>query len=170
MLRFTRLLEIVARWIVISTATVMVVAAIVQVIFRYILNYPLGWSEELARVMMVWWAFLAVGILASQRKMLSVDALLLVLPHRGVHALSAFAHLFSAFFMFWLGWLGTSLVGLAGTQSSPALQIPYALIYLSLPVGMLLAGICLLVNGLEDLRRLWRNEPANTSVIGEEFT
>ncbi|WP_366552692.1 TRAP transporter small permease [Aquibaculum sediminis] len=168
MLLIARYFETFSRWIVIGAAVIMVVAAIAQVLFRYFFNYPLGWTEELARIMMVWWAFLAVGILASQRKLLSVDALLLILPSRGVHMLSGLANFLSGVMLVWLAKLGIDLVLLAGTQTSSALQIPYALIYLSLPVGTALAGASMIMNSLIDFDRFKRNEPANTSVISED--
>lgn len=141
------------RWIVIVSFAVMVTAAITQVIFRYFLHFPLGWTEELARIMMTWWVFLCVAVLASQRKLLAVDALLLVLPARGQAFLLAFVHLLSAAFISWLTWLSVRLVGLAGSQTSVALEIPYAWIYASLPTGIGLAALYFLLNGLVDLYR-----------------
>ena len=155
-----RLAEAFVRWIVIGTASVMVVATIAQVIFRYFLNYPLGWTEELARIMLIWWVFLAVGLLAAKRALLSVDALLLALPDQAVHAVRAFAHILSALSMGWLTVLGIRLVGLAGSQISPALQIPYLWIYLSLPVGAGFAAAAMLVNGLIDIWRFGHGMPA----------
>jgi len=143
----------VIRWIVVLSFAVMVAAAIAQVIFRYFLGYPLGWTEELARIMMVWWVFLCLAVLASQRRLLAVDALLLVLPARGQAFLLAFVHLLSGVFLGWLAWLGVRLVGLAGTQTSVALEIPYAWIYASLPVGIGLATLYFLLNGVVDLFR-----------------
>lgn len=162
-----RALETVARWIVIAAASVMIAAAILQVVFRYGVGHPLGWTEELARIMMVWWTFLAVGLLAARRSLLSVDALLLVLPARGVHTVLAFAHIVTAVFMAWLAWLGAGLVELAGTQRSPALQIPYAAIYLSLPVGMASVALASAINAGIDLRRLVRGDPADIHVSEE---
>jgi TRAP-type transport system small permease protein len=146
-------LLVVIRVIVIVIFAIMVTAAIAQVIFRYVLGFPLGWTEELARIMMIWWVFLCVAVLASQRKLLAVDALLLVLPPRGQAFLMAFVHLLSAAFIGWMAWLGVRLVGLAGTQTSVALEIPYAWIYAALPTGIGLAGLYFLLNGLVDLHR-----------------
>lgn len=148
----TILLRLV-RWIVMVSFMIMVTAAISQVVFRYFLQFPLGWTEELARIMMLWWVFLCVSVLASQRKLLAVDALLLVLPPRGQACLLAFVQLLSGLFVGWFAWLGVRLVGLAGTQTSVALEIPYAWIYASLPIGLGLATLYLLLNGVVDLVR-----------------
>ncbi|MEM8663680.1 MAG: TRAP transporter small permease [Pseudomonadota bacterium] len=119
----------------------MVVAALVQVVSRYVFNSPLGWTEELVKLLMVWWTFLAVAVLAFRGKLLAIDALLIAVSPRTAHAIIAFAQVVSAVVIGWLGWLGVRLVGLAGTQITPALDIPYAYIYASLPVGLILATL-----------------------------
>ena len=39
------------RWGIIVTFIIMVIAALLQVISRYFFNYPLGWTGELAQIM-----------------------------------------------------------------------------------------------------------------------
>lgn len=140
-------------WVVVAMYTVMVTAAIAQVIFRQFILYPLGWTEELARIMLVWSVFLCVAVLASERKLLTVDAILLVLPPRLQALVIAFAQLISGLFLGLMAYLAIRLVGLAGAQTSPALEIPYSWIYASLPVGMTLTTVYLLLNGGIHLHR-----------------
>lgn len=117
----------------------MVVAALLQVISRYVFNSPLGWTEELAKFLMVWWTFLAVAVLAFRGKLLAIDAVLLPMAPRAAHITLAAAQAISAVIIGWLAWLGVRLVNLAGTQITPALDVPYAVIYASLPLGLALA-------------------------------
>lgn len=126
----------------------MVAAAVAQVISRYVFNSPIGWTEELAKLLMVWWTFLAVGVLAFKGRLLAIDALLLALGPRPAHAIVAFAQGVSAVVTGFLAWLGVRLVGLAGTQISPALDVPYAIIYASLPVGAGLAALGFVVRAV----------------------
>jgi TRAP-type C4-dicarboxylate transport system permease small subunit len=77
---------------------------------------------------------------------MKVDALVNYLPEK-VRALALTAiNLISAVFLLWLGILGIRLLELAKGQITPALMIPYWLIYLSLPVGILLAVFFILYN------------------------
>lgn len=158
-----------ARAVVTTAFAVMVGAAIVQVVFRYGIGYPLGWTEELAKIMLVWWTFLGFGLLAASRRLLAIDALLLAVPDRTRHALLAFAHLVSALAIGWLAMLSARLVGLAGTQVSPALDIPYAWIYASLPVGLAVATVAFAANAVIDLRRLVRGAGPPPSSAGERL-
>ncbi len=144
------------RLLVALAFAVMVAAAIAQVVSRYVFNRPLGWTEELARLVMLWWTFVAVGLLAASRKLMTLDALLYVLPARSVHGLRAAAHLVAAAAALWLTWLGGRLVLLAGRQVTPALDLPYGWVYLSLPVGLGIAGAAFLVHAMIDLGHLRR--------------
>lgn len=47
--------------VLITTLFVLCVALALQVFFRYVLNSPLIWSEELARYLFVWITFLGAG-------------------------------------------------------------------------------------------------------------
>ncbi|MEZ5739075.1 MAG: TRAP transporter small permease [Burkholderiaceae bacterium] len=138
----------------------MVLAAIVQVISRYIFNSPLGWTEELARILMIWWTFGAVGILAFQRKLLSVDAVLLAIGGPARHLLLALGSGIGLLAIGWLAWLSWRLVGLAGTQVSPSLEIPQAFIYAGVAVGLTAAAVGFAINLWLDLRRLIARERA----------
>lgn len=119
----------------------MVVAALMQVISRYVFGSPLGWTEEAAKFLMVWWTFLGVGLLAWRGRLLGIDAVLIALPARTAHLLLAGAQALSAVVIVWLAVLGVRLVGLAGAQITPALDVPYAWIYASLPTGLAVASM-----------------------------
>jgi TRAP-type C4-dicarboxylate transport system permease small subunit len=148
----------VVRWLTITAFAVMVGAAIVQVISRYVFNSPLGWTEELARILMIWWTFAAIGILAFRRKLLAVDAVLLVARGRARQAVLALGNGLGLAAVGWLAWLSWRLVGLAGTQVSPALEIPQAWIYLGAALGLTAAAVGFAACLWSDLRRLARNE------------
>ncbi len=144
----------VVRWLTIAAFAVMVLAAIVQVISRYVFNSPLGWTEELARILMIWWTFAAIGILAFRRKLLAVDAVLLALRGRRHQLVLALGNGLGLLSVGWLAWLSWRLVGLAGSQVSPSLEIPQAWIYSGVAVGLTAATAGFAANLWVDLRRL----------------
>ncbi len=146
-------LFVVLFWGTVATFAVMVVCAWLQVISRYVFNFPLGWTEELARVMMFWFTFLAIGALVRRRRLMMVDAFVVMMPPRGRILLSGIMHVLSALCLVWLLVLSIQLMELASGQKSTALELPYAYIYLSLPVGLAGAVIYLAAVGIFDLRR-----------------
>jgi TRAP-type C4-dicarboxylate transport system permease small subunit len=50
----------------------MFACVLAQVVFRYFLGWPLTWSDELARYLFVWWAFLGWVVAAGRRSHLGV--------------------------------------------------------------------------------------------------
>ena len=66
----------------IASFTAMFACVFGQVIFRYALNDPLAWSDELARYLFIWASFLGWIIAARRRSHLSVDMMVVKLPPR----------------------------------------------------------------------------------------
>lgn len=59
---------------------VMTVVVVTGVFCRYLLRYPLGWSEELARYLMIWGALLAVGPAIQSREHVAISFVVERLP------------------------------------------------------------------------------------------
>ena len=58
-------------------------AFLVQVFMRYVLNRPLGWTDELSLVMYVWAIFWAAALMTSEREHVALDLVYVALPDRG---------------------------------------------------------------------------------------
>lgn len=140
------------RWIVVIAFGVMVVSAWLQVIFRYVIQYPLGWTEELCRIMLFWCSFISLGALVYRRGLMRVDAFVSVFPPKIQAGISVCVHLVQMLFFFWLIYLCMRLVVLADSQMSTALKIPYSYIYLSLPLGLAAAVIYSFKTGWTDFK------------------
>jgi len=152
------------RWGIIITFMVMVVAALLQVISRYFFNYPLGWTGELAQIMMIWFAFLTVPILARRRRLMRVDALLIQLSPYWRTCTNGVVNLLSAMCMCWMAYLSVRLMDLAGSQVSTALKIPYPYIYLSITLGLFGATIYFIYCGITDFLAMRDNTRAGSDV------
>ena len=57
-----------------------VALTVLQVGFRYLIGHPLIWSEELARVLLVWMVFLGAAALCWDGRHLDVDVVYSALP------------------------------------------------------------------------------------------
>ena len=147
-------LFLASKWIVVVTFIVMILSAWAQVIFRYFIQYPLGWTGELCRIMMFWAAFMSVGILVMKRGMMRVDAFVTMMPEKWQAITSVAVHLAQAGLFSWLIWYSIGLIELTAGQTSTALQVPYAYIYLSLPVGLAVGVIYSIIIAWKDLQGL----------------
>lgn len=58
----------------------MTITVIIQVFFRFVIQSPLRWTEELARYLMIWLVLMASAIAMRNRSHLQVDVLTSALP------------------------------------------------------------------------------------------
>jgi len=115
--------------------TVLVATISTAVIFRYLLNSPLSWPEELARYSLVWLTFIGAALATKSHSHIVVDFAGLFLPERprlwialAVHSIViAFLAVFFAY--------GLLLVQRMWVAISPALSICIGYVYLSIPLG-----------------------------------
>lgn len=61
------------RWLVIALLVVILAAMGGQVIARYVFRSPLWWSEEVARLALVWLTFIAAGFVMARGEHIVVD-------------------------------------------------------------------------------------------------
>jgi TRAP-type C4-dicarboxylate transport system permease small subunit len=77
------------------------------------------------------------------------------------------ADLLGLVFVGWLAYLSWRLVELAGTQVSPALEIPQAWIYAGAALGLSAAACGFAVNSWADVRRLFAGRGAEAIKASE---
>lgn len=133
---------------------VLVVVGFAQVLFRFVFESPLSWSEELIRYVFVWSVFLTAAIAFRLDLHIEVDFLTTWYPPRLRRAMARVAWGCVVLFVAVLFVLGTRLVLAPSVrlQKSPAMEIPMAVPYAAVPVGAAL----MMVNVLRAARRTWR--------------
>lgn len=140
--------------VLLVTMSALVVIVFAEVIWRYVLNSSISWSEEVARFLMIWVAFVG-GVLAYVHdEHLGLDIVVqLVSPTTG-RVILVLANLLSM--------VAITLIVIGGwvvfVQNldwlSPALDIPYGYIYVICPicsVFMLFQTVLKLVSNLREL-------------------
>lgn len=61
---FLGFVDLIVKWLCIAMMIFMVVSVLLQVITRYALTTPVAWTEEMARFLLIWIAFLASSHIA----------------------------------------------------------------------------------------------------------
>ncbi|MBI3709826.1 MAG: TRAP transporter small permease [Proteobacteria bacterium] len=114
------------RWVCGLMFVFIVALTIAQVLWRFVLNNPLIWSEEVTRLLLVWMTFGTAAVVSYDGTHLCVDTFFVMLPPRlqlCVRVLNlACAVVFGAI----LAWYTMPLVMLAQSQSSGALDLSLA--------------------------------------------
>ncbi len=132
---------------------IMAISVFLGIFFRYILLSPLSWSEELARYLMIWLAFLSSGIALKKGEHIGVEYLINKLPYKILICLSLGIKILIFFFLCIVTREGFSLLlFIFGTgQTTAALGILTAWVYMAVPVGTLFMIIYLLPLTMDNL-------------------
>jgi TRAP-type C4-dicarboxylate transport system permease small subunit len=132
---------------------VMTLTIIVQVFLRYVFSFSLSWSEEVARYLMIWVAFLG-GSLALQKGLhIGVELFLVRVSSRTRRWVSILSKMFVLIFLIYLTIGGIKITWAVRDQSSPALLFSMAYAYLSAPVGGFFMALQTIHSLIEDWGR-----------------
>lgn len=121
--------------ILVIVLTAMAVAVFLQVIFRYVLNFPLFWTEEFARYCLVWSSLLGSAVAVKRGQHIAVTILLERFPPALRRVLNIIALISVAVILTIILWGGIQLVAITRAQISPALRVSMSVPYLAVPVG-----------------------------------
>src|SRR5699024_5671688 len=80
--RMNMALQLLAKYLLISTFMLMLLLVIMQVLYRYVLHIPIPWAEELARYLFTWLIFLGASITSANDEHLSIDVFQDLLPEK----------------------------------------------------------------------------------------
>lgn len=129
----------------------MVVILTAHIVFRYIINNSLTWSEELLKIMLVWFGMMSVSILAIRREHVSIVVFKEHMPKKVADLLSKCTQILTVFVCVVVIVVGISYVVTAGFRPTPALRIPYGYAYAAIPVSFVFVTIAEFRNLMVDL-------------------
>lgn len=120
----------------------MLVICTMQVIWRYVLESALSWSEELARYIFVWLVWVAAAYATKKMRHLRITFLQERCPQDKQWIFDLFALAAMIVFAVIFGIYAVKVVYIIFRtgQRSPAMQMPMWIAYLSVPVGIILLG------------------------------
>ena len=126
------------------------------VLVRYVVAWPLTFTEELARYLMIWVALLAVSCCIPRREHIGVQALFERLPATVRRHLLAVVDLLGIAFFVFLFFYGLGLVERGGKTFTMIYGTSKALPFAAVPAGAALAAIQLTLVAIRDQARLRR--------------
>jgi len=130
------------------------VLCFIQVVSRYIFNFAVPWSEEIARWALVWLTFVGSAYAFKIDAHIGIEAFINILPSKIKILIGWLDEGLSIFFLLIMTVYGilffreSLLIG----QISPASKLPMAILYAALPVGLTLCIIRLVVKSISKVR------------------
>lgn len=126
---------------------VIVIIVSCQVFGRLVLHKSIMWSEEVALLLMVWTAFIAMAIGVEKELHIAITLFFAMLPKKVQFVISKINTLATIFFGYILLFYGIKLVKMTWASTLPATQWPAGTAYCMMPV----AGIFIIYFALTDL-------------------
>ena len=106
-----------------------------QVVSRYVFNYPFDWPEEMARYLFVWVALLGAALALRRGAHFSIDALVKRLPAGWQRIVPLLVHTILGIFTLAVSVKGFQLALRVNEQLSSGMAISMTYAYLSVPVS-----------------------------------
>ncbi len=126
-----------------------VVFVTMQIIFRYFLSAPLGWTEQSARFCFIWIVMMGIPIMFHRKCEISFDFLREKLPDGQRRILILFFETLGIFFCVLYFIYGVSLFQRTGKRMTSGLAIPLNCLYVAQPVSAVLT-ILVFVNRMTE--------------------
>jgi TRAP-type C4-dicarboxylate transport system permease small subunit len=139
-------------WLVLAVFWVLAYVVFYQVFTRYALNDAAGWTEEIARYLLVAVTFLGGAMAVRRNTHIQVDFLYRFLPTAAQRALALFVDAVRIAFFGYAVWLTWLLMQRIGSQRMAIVELPIGLVF-----GAMLAGFALmLARSLQVAWTRWR--------------
>jgi TRAP-type C4-dicarboxylate transport system permease small subunit len=141
-LKLMDMLYVITRKALLVITGLMTALVILQVISRYVLKYPLVWTEEVARYLMVWMAFTGTGCVIKKWDDIYVDVFINMLkqkPRKVLMILQKFVVLSLLIYSFYLCLMAFPKISACQTLATINVSMLWA--QSSMIVGFLLAAL-----------------------------
>lgn len=129
-----------------------------QVLTRYLHISPFPWTEEIARLLLVWAVYLTVSVIVANRDHIFIDFFFRKLPERGKQfniLLSDCLFLIFSFVALFFGWIVSDA---AMTDLSTSLRYPRAMFYIPIALSGALNLFFLTPILIDDVRKIGRSK------------
>ncbi|MFQ9715780.1 MAG: TRAP transporter small permease [Blautia sp.] len=129
----------------------MVAILMAHIFCRYILNNSLTWSEELLKILLVWFGMLSVSLLAIRREHVAIVVFKEHMPGKLADFFSKVTQVLTVVICLAVMYVGIQYVLEAGYRPTPALRLPYGYAYAAIPISFFFVTIYEFRNLLVDL-------------------
>lgn len=147
----------VTRWTSIALAGFMggmATVIVVAIVSRYVIKASVPWTEELARYLMVWAAFLGGSLGLKRGVHVGISFVVRKIPPRTCRWVSLFTALSLLFFFLVVIVEGCRFTMFVSRQLSPAMRISMAWVYSALPTGGILFALYVVQFIVADIKAL----------------
>lgn len=152
-------------WLSVGLMLMIFVLGLAQVIWRWVLNDPITWSEELIQLTYVWICYLGWAIATRKDAHIRITNVMNALPKGGQKWLQIFCHLLTILFSVLMVYYGYKLF--ASNLKRVVISLPwmnYATVYAMGP----LMNLVIIFYEIAGIIECWTKGPRDYSDVGGE--
>lgn len=141
----------------------------IGVIFRYVFNSSLSWTEELSRYMFIWFIFISTSYAVIEKAHIKVESLNRLIPEKIRPYTNIIGKIIWFVFSLFVSYLGVTYSMSMTASVSAAMKIPMSIVYFGIPLGYFLMSIRLLFQIIESIKNpKIELEDLNEELVKEE--
>jgi len=159
MLPLRRGVDIVTDALCASVMLAIVLMTLLQVVNRFVLQYPISWTDEAARFLAVWVGLLGAARCVREGSHIEIDLFFKMFGPRLQHLVLLFINLLFMLLVAIVVWQSTKILPIVARQTAAASRISMAWVYAAAPVSAVLMFYYLAENVMRLLRRPERSRP-----------
>jgi len=145
-------------WITLAVFWILAVVVFYQVFTRYVLNDAAGWTEEIARYLLIAVTFLGGAMAVRRSTHIQVDFVYRFLPRAAGRVMATFVDAVRIGFFGYAVWLTWLLIDRIGAQRMAVIELPIGLVF-----GAMLIGFALMFG--RSLQVAWKHWRQGYSVL-----
>ena len=152
----TDVLEKAVEWITAVLFFFILAVTLLQVFFRFVLNSPLVWSEEMARYLGIFMIMLATSNALKRNVLIGVDVLTSKLPKSFIKPLRIFSCSASMCVMGFLAIHAYTLTSRNFFTPTPAMRIPIGIPYSCMTISCFICaivGLCMTIEAIFNIKK-----------------
>jgi TRAP-type C4-dicarboxylate transport system permease small subunit len=144
----------------------LVLVTFFQVVNRFVLQWPIAWTEEAARYLSIWVILLGAARGVRENTHIQVDLLVTKLPGYVRAVLDTVTSLLIAAFLVVVIWQALEILDIIGRRRSPTLRISMYYVYIAGPISSALMLYYVSVRVV----RIWRTLPERSESTTDTST
>ena len=151
--KIDKLLDEMEEYAIFGSLLLMVLIVFFNVLGRFVFNFSLPWSEEIARYLNIWATFIAASLGVKRGAHITLDILTVYLSEKANKVVRAISYILSVIYCILILYIGIPFIMdmAAKGQLSPALEIPIHFVYLAIVVGTFLMLIRYILLFIDDI-------------------
>ena len=126
-----------------------------QIVNREFIGATILWTEELARFMYIWVAYIGFAYVMKKRKNLRIDVVLEYMSPKARNVFSLVEHLITLVVAVWLFIVFVNYIEFTKLTVAPALRFPIRYVYIIFPISMVMLFVRTVVCTIEDAKALF---------------